>query len=265
MASDRAGWENLFSCEINPFCNEILKYYWPKARHYQDITQTDFSDWRGKVNVLSGGFPCQPFSVAGSRRGADDDRHLWPEMVRSIREIQPDWVVGENVRGLINWNEEMVFQQIHTDLENEGYEVIPILIPACGLNAPHRRERLWIIAHRPNSGSESMWKRWENQTNQSLSVANANRKLLEGGLHTGKPGIPKKDTGIFSRNAWKNFPSQSPICGRDDGFPFGLDGKAFFRWRKESIKGYGNAIVPQIAQAIFETISEIQYEYYQQR
>lgn len=140
-------WKNVFHCEINKFCQKFLKHYWPLAITHEDIKTTDFSVYRGEIDILTGGFPCQPFSTAGRQLGTEDDRHLWPEMLRAIREIQPRWVVGENVRGLISWNGGMVFEQVQVDLEAEGYEVIPFLLPAAGIDAPHRRERIWFVAH----------------------------------------------------------------------------------------------------------------------
>ena len=102
LAASWMGWNNLFLCEINPFGRKILDYYFKESKSYEDITKTDFREWRGKVDVLTGGFPCQPFSQAGKRKGDTDDRYLWPEMLRAIREIQPTWVVGENVAGITN-------------------------------------------------------------------------------------------------------------------------------------------------------------------
>lgn len=90
LAAEWVGWKNVFHCEINEFCAQILKYHFPNADHYEDIKTTDFTKWRGKINVLSGGFPCQPFSLAGRRKGAEDDRYLWPQMLRAIQEIKPD-------------------------------------------------------------------------------------------------------------------------------------------------------------------------------
>jgi hypothetical protein len=139
LAAEWMGWENKFHCEINPFGQRVLKYYWPNAISYYDIKQTDFTIWRGKLDILTGGFPCQPYSTAGKRKGKEDDRHLWPEMLRAIREIQPRWIVGENVRGLTNWNGGLVFDEVQADLEAEGYEVLPFLLPAAGVGAPHRR------------------------------------------------------------------------------------------------------------------------------
>ena len=108
LAAQSVGWENVFHCELNPFGQKILKYYWPKAISYADIKETDFTIHRGTIDIITGGFPCQPYSAAGKRLGKEDDRHLWPEMLRAIREIQPTWIVGENVRGLTNWNGGMV-------------------------------------------------------------------------------------------------------------------------------------------------------------
>lgn len=89
IAAEEMGWKNMFHCEINPFGRKILDYWFPNSKSYEDITKTNFTEWRGKINVLTGGFPCQPFSCAGQRKGAEDDRYLWPEMLRAIREIQP--------------------------------------------------------------------------------------------------------------------------------------------------------------------------------
>lgn len=148
LAARWIGWENSFHSDIDPFCLTILKHHFPNATSYTDIRGTDFTPWRGKIDVLSGGFPCQPFSQAGKRQGTSDDRHLWPEMLRAIREIRPNWVVGENVLGITNWNGGMVFEQVCSDLETEGYSVQPFVLPACGVNAPHQRYRTWFVAHR---------------------------------------------------------------------------------------------------------------------
>lgn len=141
-------------CEIDPFCRKVLKFHFPNALQYEDIRTTDFTVWRDRIDVLTGGFPCQPFSVAGKRKGTGDDRYLWPEMLGAIREIRPRWVVGENVLGIVDWSEGLVFEQVCSDMENEGYEVQPFVLPACGVNAPHKRNRIWFVAHRADSGSE---------------------------------------------------------------------------------------------------------------
>ena len=146
LAAEWMGWDNKFHCEWNPFGQSVLKHYWPNAETYTDITKTDFSLWRGRISILTGGFPCQPYSTAGKRLGKEDERHLWPHMRRAIREIQPRWVVGENVAGLISWNGGMVFDEVQAELEAEGFEVIPFVLPAAGVNAPHRRDRVWFVA-----------------------------------------------------------------------------------------------------------------------
>jgi DNA-cytosine methyltransferase len=143
LASEWVGWNNVFQVEIDPFCQKILTKHFPNATRYRDIKEFDGTRYRGTVDIISGGFPCQPFSVAGKQRGNSDDRYLWPEMLRVIREVQPTWVVGENVSGIIK----LALDQVLSDLENEGYACQTFLIPACGKNAPHRRERIWVVAY----------------------------------------------------------------------------------------------------------------------
>ena len=148
LAAERMGWKNIFHCEWNPFGKKVLKHHFPKSISYDDITKTDFTIHRGEIDILTGGFPCQPYSVAGKRKGKEDERHLWPEMLRAIREIQPRYVVGENVGGITSWNGGLVFEEVQTDLEAAGYEVWAYVLPACGVDAPHRRDRVWFVARR---------------------------------------------------------------------------------------------------------------------
>lgn len=180
VAASMMGWQNLFHCEIQEFPRKVLDYWFPNSESYEDITKTDFSKWHGKVDVLTGGFPCQPFSLAGRRKGADDNRYLWPQMLRAIRQIHPTWVVGENVNGIKTMVEscqvtrmgrtDYLFEENHlyreesrftldkicADLEAEGYSVQPIVIPACSVGAPHRRDRVWIVAHRSDPRTETV-------------------------------------------------------------------------------------------------------------
>lgn len=180
VAASMMGWQNLFHCEIQEFPRKVLDYWFPNSESYEDITKTDFTKWHGKVDILTGGFPCQPFSLAGRRKGADDNRYLWPQMLRAIRQIHPTWVVGENVAGIKTmvescqvtqmgrtddlfeenyiYREESRFtlDKICADLEAEGYSVQPIVIPACAIGAPHRRDRVWIIAHRSDPRAETV-------------------------------------------------------------------------------------------------------------
>lgn len=150
LAGEWCGWETVQFCEIDKFCQQVLKYWWPNVPIHSDIKTLNPKNIlydKSDKTIITGGFPCQPYSVAGERKGTEDDRHLWPEMLRVIRIFHPDWVVAENVPGIINWNRGLVFEQVQTDLEKEGYEVFSFVLPACGVNAPHRRDRVWFVAH----------------------------------------------------------------------------------------------------------------------
>jgi len=301
IAAEWMGWENIFHCEWNKFGQSVLKYYWPKAISYDDITKTDFTIHRGQVDILTGGFPCQPYSVAGKRKGKEDERHLWPEMLRCIRECRPTWIVGENVSGLISWNGGLVFEEVCADLESEGYEVQPVILPACAVNAPHRRDRVWIVAHRSNArieglheqkiGSDQLLaptnaastgrKEWEQRSRNTDTTENKTR-LDDRPKRSGSDGNATnaenkglqgcKDNGITkgirkNRNKqlagcippnWEMFPTQSPVRSRNDGVSSELDGITFPKWRNESIKAGGNAIVPHLAFEIFKVIEKMQ-------
>jgi DNA (cytosine-5)-methyltransferase 1 len=399
LASEWMGWENVFHCEWNEFGKKVLHHYWPNAESFDDITKTDFTKYANKIDILTGGFPCQPYSMAGKRQGKEDERHLWPQMLRAIREIKPKYIVGENVFGLLNWNGGMVFDEVHSDLELEGYEVQAVVIPAAAVNAPHGRDRIWFVAtntqfksegsdggtndetegniRRGNEGDvfgtlrsdgnatnskssgSPIGKLGESETKQQVQTRRdidgfeslgviadthgignwgkskqspaAHKQGRGGKTNTGignegeqqfvrditgegvdsntdsvrlqhteetrniqestrttqseggeltepvetnggngnvadttSPG-GRKDNGIgksrfndqtSASNGWDNFPTQSPICGGDDGLPTELDGITFSKWRNESIKAYGNAIVPQVAYQIFKAIQE---------
>ncbi len=309
LAAHWMGWSNVMHCEIDPFCNKVMNHHFPNSFQHEDIRTTDFTIWRGSIDLITGGFPCQPYSTAGKRKGTADDRHLWPQMLRASREIQPGWIVGENVRGLTNWNGGLVFDEVQADLEAEGYKVLTFLLPAAGVNAPHRRDRIWFIAHRANAGAESM-RSGKDKIHESGSFANAKGIGRDNGIAKNEWSAPgKKHTfsntpevciqqyvtnaeclrlpvgndqqdgrgtqSIIERSNcigyWQNFPTQSPVCNRNDGIPFGLadypvsskygsrilKGKqAYGRWRKESIKALGNAIVPQVAYQIFKAIEQ---------
>jgi DNA (cytosine-5)-methyltransferase 1 len=273
LAAEWMGWENVFHCEWNPFGQKVLKHYWPKAESFNDITKSDFTKYANTIDILTGGFPCQPYSSAGKRLGKEDERHLWPEMLRAIREIAPRFVVGENVRGLTNWNGGLVFDEVCAELENLGYQVAPVVIPACGVNAPHKRERIWFVAAntkckptRSDRGTndEAQGDVWRGNTGDVFGT------LCNSGVTTNTNGTggakdngnrkPRFNDQKSTPNNWDNFPTQSPICGGDDGLPRQLDNITFSNWRQESIKGYGNAIVPQVALEIFKAIERVDNE-----
>jgi DNA (cytosine-5)-methyltransferase 1 len=297
LAAQWMGWENVFHCEWMEFPRKVLDYHFPNADSHIDICKTDFKKYANKIDILTGGFPCQPFSLAGKRKGTDDERYLWGEMLRAIQEIKPKFVIAENVFGITNIDGGLVFEQVCLDLEGEGYEVQPFIICAAAKNAPHRRDRCWFIAYsnkrnREEVGFQTRRKEYldgikreqyatntngngfdqcngNNEVNTSQGGFNALNDLDTITMHTNctmREGqhIGQKREGKFNRsnsgngiNNFQNFPTQSPICGGDDGIPCQLDGITFSKWRQESIKGYGNAIVPQIAYQLFEIIQEL--------
>jgi DNA (cytosine-5)-methyltransferase 1 len=310
LAAQWMGWENKFHCEWNEFGQKVLHHYWPNAELFTDITKSDFKKYYGTIDIISGGFPCQPYSSAGKRLGKEDDRHLWPEMLRVIREVRPRWVVGENVFGLVNWSGGLVFQEVQSDLEAEGYEVQPYVLPAAAVGAPHRRDRVWFVAHANGIRGTQVERRRDresNEFNQITKNADASNPFcirLEHGKETGnicestteaqnqgrksaKPikaigsngyatdtngkmlehGDRQRQTAWATQQKvrikpscsaglpqWQAFPTVSPICSRNDGISNQLDGITFSKWRNESIKAFGNAVVPQVVYQIFMAI-----------
>ena len=251
LSAEWMGWENLFHCEWNEFGQKVLNYYWPNAELFTDITKSDFTKYANKIDILTGGFPCQPYSMAGKRLGKEDERHLWPEMLRAIREIKPRWVVGENVLGLVNWSGGLVFHEVQTDLEVEGYEVQPFLLPACGVNAPHRRDRIWFVAYSDNERGSSGFGQVQKEDGE-ISEWNNDAESCD----TNNRNVSNY---INRKSGWENFPTVSPVCSGDDGLSNRLDSITFSKWRSESIKAGGNAIVPQVVYQIFKTIEEYEY------
>jgi DNA (cytosine-5)-methyltransferase 1 len=283
LAAEWMGWENKFHCEWNPFGQKVLHHYFPNAEQFTDITKTDFTKYANKIDILTGGFPCQPYSSAGKRLGKEDDRHLFPEMLRAIREIQPCWVVGENVLGLVNWNGGLVFNEVQTDLETEGYEVQPYILPALSVNAPHRRDRVWFVAYSVNNRHKT--NRREIEKKNRIQAVNrekmgsgefdragisrdSSNTLCKGYSRSTSNGIQEMERTTSQQYAisprcseridWVNFPTVSPICDGNDGISDRLDSITFPKWRYESIKAGGNAIVPQVVYQIFKAIE--QYE-----
>ena len=278
LAASWMGWQTYLTCEINPFAQRVLKYYWPDAYHHGDIKTLTYetvnaelsrrygNGWRNEPVIITGGFPCQPFSVAGKRRGTEDDRYLWPEMLRAIREIKPEYVVGENVPGLLSSGGGVVFEQVLADLEGEGYEVQPVILPAAGVNAPHRRDRLWIIAKNTNycrclhgeikQEGADVWQQRNTGTGSCNGIYIPEGVASDTGL-LGQEKCKQQTARVIECGGWEEFPTQPSVCGRNDGFPSELDGITFPKWRTESVKAYGNAIVPQVAYAIFKAIEMI--------
>ena len=264
--------EHIF-CEWDKFPTAVLKQHWPNATYYGDIADlvadTQCKGRQGQrfeaerqyglgnrtrshkepsFAIVTGGFPCQPFSAAGRRRGTADDRYKWPEMFEVIRNVRPEWVVAENVRGLVTWNEGMVLETVCADLESEGYEVQPIIIPAVAVNAPHRRDRVWIIAH-----SERSTDRGTPGTDGRETIEERLPERHEVGQSI-EPGKVWPDW----HRSWQEVAFATCDDSVDDGLPRLVDGVPISRakWRQGSLKAYGNAIVPQVAMEIFKAIKE---------
>ena len=273
LAAKWNGIETIATCDINEFGNTVTAYHLQEAYKHRDVRTLTKEilddrlisrhgpDWQSRT-ILTAGFPCQPFSVAGRRAGADDDRYLWPETLRIIAEVRPSWVIGENVAGILSMvqsvsvvemasgtdafrevydtyteRSEFVAERICQDLEDIGYSVIPFVVPACAVGAPHNRDRIWFVAH-----SDSV------RGGELFDTGAAARSQERDELFTSSFAIPN----------WINFPTVAPLCDRDDGLPLELAGISFPTWRRESIRAMGNAVVPQIPLLIIKYIKEIQ-------
>lgn len=223
LGLERAGMTTVAFCEYEPHARKILAKHWPEVPVHNDIRSLDGVQYRGTVDVVCGGFPCQPYSVAGKRRGSDDERDLWPQMLRVVSEARPSWVIGENSPNVLN----LAFGKIKADLEGIGYEVgEPLVIPACAVNADHRRARAWICAY-----------------------SNAGR--LQGGgakAVSGFYGIPVESAGIFPSERSRSSISEPRNLRSYHGVPKGVD----------RIKRLGNSLVPQIPEIIGRAIMAIE-------
>ena len=287
LAASRMGWDNVFQVEIDPFCQRVLKKNFPNAQRFKDIRQFDPGDFAGKIDIISGGFPCQPFSVAGQRRGKNDDRALWGEMLRVVRTIRPAWVVGENVAGIVS----MELDTVLADMEGIGYTCQAFVVPACAVNALHRRARVWIVAHAESPISKQprfSRQRWagysangggdggtfthpdrEREQQPKGLVPEGGRRIEYGGSFAAPNSASRgRENGRHGAQseAWEatqfgNVPGEcfqqvewqpndsSDILRAAYGLPGRVDRRA------ARIKSLGNAIVPQVAFHIYYSIS----------
>ena len=221
LAAGWSGIETVAFCENNDFCRDVLRKHWPGRPVYKDVKEVNGEQLQSdgiSADVITGGFPCQPYSVAGDRRGKGDDRHLWPEMLRIIREMEPSWVIGENVRGIID----MELDQVLSDLEDSGYSCGAFIIPACAVDAPHRRERVWIVADSNGKGLQVSEQKEQKRENWKLE-------------RSGSRGL----------GGW---PPESGILRVSHGIP----------QRVDRLKSLGNAVVPHIPYLIFEAIKDVE-------
>jgi DNA (cytosine-5)-methyltransferase 1 len=224
LAAKWNGYRTVGFCDNEPYAQAVLRKHWPEVPCHKDIREVRGDLYAG-VTLLTGGFPCQPFSVAGKQRGKDDNRYLWPEMLRVIREARPAWIIGENVAGIVN----LALDTVCADLEAEGYEVEPIIIPACGVEAPHKRDRIWIVANAEQQGRQGRIQGRENQE----------REDFEG--HAGCGGSARGESG---EAVWPTEPNVGRLA---DGISA----------RVAKLKALGNAIVPQVAAEIIRNINII--------
>ena len=291
------GFETVAFCEIEKFPQQVLKKHWPDVPIYEDVRELDRdrlnADGLGTIDIITAGYPCQPFSIAGKRRGAEDDRHLWPEVKRLMASVRPRWVIAENVAGHIN----MGLDEVLSDMEDEGYTCWPLVIPACAIDAPHRRSRVWIVANddrqrsgtpRPSQVQAESTTKASTTSQQSTSVAHTGR-ISEGSdtkLHGDAPEWSQREPestdgsqnvpNTNSDNAQgqqSRSPDQEERQGQEQRQAGSRDTGAGRLWpvepavgrvahgiprRVDRLKGLGNAVVPQIPEIIGNAILDVE-------
>jgi len=282
LGLERAGFETVAFCEIDKYCRLVLQKHWKDIKIYSDvreITRQQYEqDGLELPEIITGGFPCQPFSVAGRQKGSRDNRYLWPEMFRIIKEFKPRWIIAENVRGIINIQDGVVFEGVHADLESQNYETQTFIIPAAGVGAPHRRDRVWVVANsrrtirgeqssrnKESIGSgASQETKWSADSDSvarsserekimadSKSIGSNVRKINQSKKESGEERIFRSEAGRVSssinQHNWWNI---EPDVGR---VADGVQG------RTHRLKGLGNAIVPQIAEEIGKAIMKVEF------
>ena len=280
LGLERAGMTIKWQVEIDDFCNKVLEKHWPDVKRYRDIKELR-GDELEPVDLICGGFPCQPFSAAGKRRSKEDDRYLWPEMLRVIRAVRPNWIIGENVAGIVS----LALDDVLSDLENEGYACQSFIIPACAVNAPHRRDRVWIIANCDNTGSgtsrdranrewqekDERQERLSQHESSGYNEATSNSESKSGesdvqrcnraaeqeqlGRNTIKSVVDRGSDIPTDSERWGIpwLPIAASLCRVDDGLPSWMVGH-----RTKRLKALGNAVVPQIVEIIGKAIMEVE-------
>lgn len=277
LGLERAGMRTVAFCEIDPFCQKVLKKHWPDVEIFKDVRTLDYE---GAVDVICGGYPCQPFSTAGKRKGAADDRHLWPSMFRLIKKHRPSWVIGENVAGHVS----MGLDDVLADLESEAYATRAFVIPACAVNAPHRRDRVWFVANASGGrcresgkgeiqqqgraqiecSGEDVVRAWHDGQTQKTGEHKRRRQIPSGRCcfaddvcHTSSTGFPHWAGGEvgqprpvteFERPGGREV--ERDFCGVAHGVSRRVD----------QLRALGNSVVPQIPEMIGKVIVEIEKE-----
>ena len=275
LAAQWAGFRTLCFSEIEPYASAVLRRHWPRTPNVGDIVKADFEAYAG-ATLLTGGFPCQPFSCAGKQRGAKDDRFLWPRMLEVIAQTRPTWVVGENVAGII----QMELDRVLSDMESQGYIAVPIVVPAVAVDARHRRDRVWIVANARGGrlggtgegkiqlprGAEafSSGETLANAAEQHGSIEGCEASelrrcretladpMLAGSLSATQSAIHRGETSAGARNEQPErlcrWPAEPQVGRVAHGIPSRVD----------RIKCLGNAIVPQVAFEILRQIATIE-------
>lgn len=260
LAAQWMCWNNIFQVEKDDWCRKVLAKNFPKTERFADIKDFTGYEYTNRIDVISGGFPCQPFSVAGKRKGKGDDRYLWEEMLRVIATIKPTYVVGENVTGIIG----LALDTVLSDLEAKDYTTETFIIPACSKNAWHRRDRVWIVAYANSIG------RQDEQKENGKSVCNGERNnpIEKQGreqqqCRTGKSSSVSSNTdNTGCKEQRQSIPNGTelfaPKCSSwweaEPGVGRVVDG---LPGRVDRLKGLGNAIVPQVAFEIFSAIGAV--------
>ena len=242
LAAEWAGFDTILQVERDPFCRRVLEAHWPHVRRHDDITTLDCRDLAGTVDLVSGGFPCQPWSAAGKQRGAEDDRDLWPAMLRVIREIRPAWVLGENVAGFLG----VGLDRTLSDLEREGYEWSTFVLPAVAVGARHQRHRVFVVGHDADADS---WRRQGNAEHHGETAQRAagghSRRQHAGRL---RHAVPDADGSRLAVRRGQNGERPHTAAARGGRWAiepavgrvaYGVPG------RMDRLRALGNAVVPQ--------------------
>lgn len=276
LAAHQMGWNTVATCEIDEWCNRLLDFYFPNSDRLTDITTTDFSKYYGKIDVLTGGFPCQPFSVSGKRKGTSDPRFLWKEMLRAIKQVRPRYIVAENVLGLVSWNAGEVLDMVCNDLEDADYQTQTMVLPASSFGAPHERKRVYIVAQ-----DTSSFRFLHSQPEEDGAEVRELRKPEPRDtdrLHLQEEALSANaiatccamwyvhdHSGItdVQRDIYSEFPRFAPVLRRDDGLSSLVDGSPIQdkQWVEHSIKAFGNAICPPVVIEIYKTFEALELYY----
>ena len=259
LASEWAGFDTILQVENEPYCLQVLEKHWPNVERCTDIRGLDGRKYRGSVDLVSGGFPCQPYSGAGKRKAFDDDRDLWPEMFRVIQEVRPTWVLGENVVGFTS----LGLDRTISNLEDEAdYEVQTFNIPACAVGAWHQRARIFVVAYSRRNAEGSKEKPERPSGHTSGCSSRTDSRIKETVADSDIKGLQRGKEAGNSTEERKEAVQQSPGCSRPKGEFWKSEpnvGRVAHgvQNRVHRLRALGNAVVPQQVYPILEAIAKI--------